>query len=76
MKILVLKNIVILFYLSLLACGVKGRPQPPLTPALLGRGQPSFSKATEKVKVKKRNQKKIEGDFEEPDDFTPAEDGK
>lgn len=28
-------------------CGVRGRPQPPLTPAELGRGQPSFKRATE-----------------------------
>lgn len=28
------------------ACGVRGRPQPPLTPAELGRGQPSFKGAT------------------------------
>lgn len=28
-------------------CGVRGRPQPPLTPAELGHGQPSFKRATE-----------------------------
>jgi len=33
--------------LSLAACGVRGRPQPPLTPAELGRGRPSFKRATE-----------------------------
>ena len=58
------------------SCGVKGRPQPPLTPALLGRGAPSFSKATEKVKVQKQNPKKIEGDFEDPEDFAPVEEKK
>lgn len=30
-------------------CGVRGRPLPPEVPAPLGRGEPSFSKATEKV---------------------------
>lgn len=29
------------------ACGVRGRPQPPLTPAELGRGQPTFKRSTE-----------------------------
>jgi hypothetical protein len=29
------------------ACGVRGRPQPPLTPAELGHGQPTFKRATE-----------------------------
>ncbi len=29
------------------ACGVRGRPQPPLTPPELGRGQPTFRRATE-----------------------------
>lgn len=28
-------------------CGVRGAPQPPLTPAELGRGQPTFKRATE-----------------------------
>lgn len=36
------------------ACGVKGKPQPPLTAPVLGRGEPSFSKATEKIKVKRK----------------------
>lgn len=31
----------------LLSCGVRGPPQPPLTPAELGRGQPTFKRATE-----------------------------
>lgn len=29
------------------ACGVRGRPQAPETPPELGRGQPSFKRATE-----------------------------
>ena len=28
-------------------CGVRGRPQPPLTPPELGRGEPTFKRATE-----------------------------
>lgn len=34
-----------LFALS--ACGVKGDPVPPGTPAELGRGQPTYKRATE-----------------------------
>lgn len=29
------------------ACGVRGKPQPPVMPAELGRGGPSFQGATE-----------------------------
>lgn len=31
----------------LVGCGVRGKPQPPLTPTELGHGQPSFKRATE-----------------------------
>jgi hypothetical protein len=49
------------------ACGVKGKPMPPLTAPVLGRGEPNYSKATENVKLKKKN---IPSDWEESDDFT------
>ncbi len=29
------------------ACGVRGKPQPPLEPAFIGRGKPSFKRSTE-----------------------------
>jgi len=32
---------------SLMGCGVRGRPQPPLQPPEIGRGQPNFKRATE-----------------------------
>lgn len=56
------------------ACGVKGKPQPPLTPAQIGRGSPSFYKATENIQVPKN--KKIQGDFEEPLDFEQEKEDK
>jgi len=34
-------------FFALAACGVRGRPQPPLTPAEIGRGQPTFKRSTE-----------------------------
>lgn len=36
-------------------CGVKGSPLPPLNPAPIGRGEPTYSEATQKSsKDKKR----------------------
>jgi len=43
-------SLVILASLAVFAlsgCGVRGRPQPPLTPPELGRGEPTFKRATE-----------------------------
>jgi hypothetical protein len=31
-------------------CGVRGRPQPPESPPEIGRGQPTFRRATEQFK--------------------------
>lgn len=36
--------------LILIGCGVKGDPQPPLKPAHLGRGEPTFKDAVKEVK--------------------------
>ncbi len=59
------------FLLTLVNCGVKGGPQPPLTPILMSRGEPNFAKVTEKLKMpSKAKHKKIQGDFEESDDFS------
>lgn len=38
----------------LAGCGVKGSPLPPLNPAPLGRGEPTYSEATKKEAPKKR----------------------
>ncbi|MBO9668574.1 MAG: hypothetical protein J7501_17380 [Bdellovibrio sp.] len=37
-------------YLS--ACGVKGAPLPPLNPAPIGRGEPTYSEANRNKKTK------------------------
>lgn len=47
MKTSAILSLAIAAALSATGCGVRGRPQPPLTPAELGRGQPSFKRATE-----------------------------
>jgi len=62
---------ILISFTSLEGCGVKGKPQPPLTAPVLGRGEPNFSKATEKVKLK---QKPKAPDWDEPGDF-PEEQG-
>jgi hypothetical protein len=59
------------------ACGVRGRPTPSEIPPLLGHGEPSFSRATEKVKVPKKkktssNPNKDE-DWNESDDFSEGD---
>lgn len=49
------KFIFLSLVLVLSGCGVKGRPLPPLTPAPLGRGEPTYSEATKKKSSKKSN---------------------
>ena len=56
----------------LLACGVKGKPLPPVHNPPIGRGEPSFSKATEKVKLKVKSN--IKDDFRDSEDFKEEED--
>lgn len=55
---------IFIFFLSLLGCGVKGSPLPPLNPAPLGRGEPTFKESTSKKSTKKtipKNQNNEEG---------------
>ncbi len=66
MKSSVSAGFLILFSLFISACGVKGQPQPPLTAPVLGRGEPSYSKATEKVKLKKNP---LPADWDDSDEF-------
>ena len=48
-------------------CGVKGDPLPPLTPAELGRGQPTYRRATEEIDLPELPplREEIENDEEE-----------
>lgn len=36
------------------ACGVKGDPLPPEKPSELGRGRPTYKRATEGIKVERK----------------------
>lgn len=52
---------------GLSACGVKGRPLPPLNPAPMGRGEPTYKETNQKKPVKKYTSQK------EDDEKTSAE---
>lgn len=38
----------------MLGCGVRGDPVPPQRPVEIGRGKPSYKRATEKIRVEDR----------------------
>jgi hypothetical protein len=65
-----LKKVLILKFLFLIAgCGVKGDPLPPTTPPQIGRGQPTFKRATEKIPLQNYSPKEDEEKEEkEPED--------
>lgn len=72
MKTLLLFFLNGLFLLLSTSCGVKGKPQPPLTDPVLGRGEPNFSKATEKVKLRK-TAPPLPADWKEEDEDFPED---
>ncbi len=41
------KLVIFLFLVLSVSCGVKGRPLPPLNPAPIGRGEPTYKTTTE-----------------------------
>lgn len=44
----------VLTFFLLSACGVKGDPVPPERPPSLGRGRPTYKRATEDIKIERR----------------------
>lgn len=42
--------ITVLLFFSVVGCGVKGDPLPPERPAEIGRGRPTFKRATEPLR--------------------------
>lgn len=55
-------------------CGVKGDPLPPEKPAELGRGRPTYRRATEGIKIEKRaSERPRDEDSEEEDDEQEAD---
>ncbi|MBV2168086.1 MAG: hypothetical protein KUL82_05195 [Bdellovibrio sp.] len=47
--------LILMIFFGPLGCGVKGRPLPPLNPAPLGRGEPTYKESTQKKPAKKSN---------------------
>lgn len=45
--------VLLLTYFFALGCGVKGNPSPPERRGELGRGRPTYKRATEGLKIKK-----------------------
>lgn len=58
----VVAGIAVLFAIN--GCGVKGDPVPPDRPSELGRGRPTYKRATEKFKLKEYQP--TEKDWQEP----------
>lgn len=50
------------------ACGVKGDPLPPEKPAELGRGRPTYKRATEGLKIEKSKSAQEEEDEDKDDE--------
>ncbi|HEX7674405.1 MAG TPA: hypothetical protein VF412_09545 [Bdellovibrio sp.] len=59
-------TLVLLASLLPLGCGVKGLPLPPLTPPPIGRGEPTYSEATQKSSKKKSVKPDIDDDTNAP----------
>jgi hypothetical protein len=45
--------------LALPACGVKGDPLPPEKPTELGRGRPTYRRASEEIVIEKSRRKPV-----------------
>jgi len=65
------KIMILLSLVCFSACGVRGKPLPPENPPLLGRGEPNYSKATEKVDLP--SQKKTKNSNTDQDDSEDQE---
>lgn len=48
------KSLILITICFQVACGVKGKPLPPLQPAHLGRGEPTFTEAEKKSESEKK----------------------
>lgn len=69
-----MKAFVLLTVFIFCGCGVKGRPMPPTDPPVLGRGEPSYSKATQSLKIDPKKKKKIQDDWDDNSDFVEEKD--
>jgi hypothetical protein len=60
-------SLIVVLLAPLLGCGVRGDPLPPEKPAELGRGRPTYRRATEGLKIQRTNQD-VKTDEEEDED--------
>ena len=59
----IFRVLIALGFLSIIGCGVKGDPLPPERPAELGRGRPTYRRATEGLKIEpSKNKDQKNGD--------------
>ncbi len=58
LKSILIGSVSALAFCFVFGCGVKGDPIPPERPAELGRGRPTYRRATEGIKIK--THKKLE----------------
>ena len=52
------KGLLLLSFAAACGCGVKGDPLPPEKPADIGRGRPTYKRATEEIKIQKNSARK------------------
>lgn len=64
MKISVI--VLLLFWIS--ACGVKGDPLPPERPVELGRGRPTYRRATEGIRIERKTRPPEKDDEDDKED--------
>lgn len=65
-------NFLFLITLLIAGCGVKGVPLPPLVPAPIGRGEPTYSEATQKSSKDKKKEKNVNKN-QDPEEISTAE---
>jgi len=52
-KKLIFSGVLSFAFLWMLGCGVKGDPLPPDKPADIGRGRPTYKRASEEITIQK-----------------------
>lgn len=69
------KTSLILFAIFVLsACGVKGDPLPPERPVELGRGRPTYRRATEGIRIERKARPTRDDDDQDEKDNDGDED--
>lgn len=67
-KNLLRSSVGLFLFVSLIRCGVKGDPVPPDKPTEIGRGRPTYRRATEGIRVKQTPVPKEDSDRDKDKD--------